>query len=99
MMEQYVSSKGEYRYEEHEDINDKNNYGANRRGLDQLLALEEIVDNTLTYYVKNSDEATSLLKKCVRMMDDKQWNTMQTYLESIGNIFPKKSRKFENWTK
>jgi hypothetical protein len=83
-MEQYINRK-EYRYEENEDIqNEKMNYNSGRRGLDQLLALEEIVDNTLTYYVKNSEEATTLLKKCVRMMDDKQWNTMKNYLDGIG---------------
>jgi hypothetical protein len=79
MMEQYKSA---YRYDETDDINI--NYSSNKRGFDQLLALEEIVDNTLTYYVKHSEEATSLLKKCVRMMDDSQWNTMKSYLESIG---------------
>jgi hypothetical protein len=83
MMEQYIS-KSDYRYEETEDINDKGAYGMNKRGLDHLLALEEIVDNTLTYYVKNSDEATSLLKKCVRLMDEKNWKTLRIQLEDIG---------------
>jgi hypothetical protein len=92
MMEQYMS-KSENRYDDDDDHMDRG-YTNTRRGLDHLLALEEIVDNTLTYYVKNSDEATTLLKKCVRMMDDKQWTTMKSYLEGISKplIFNSKLR-------
>jgi hypothetical protein len=86
MIEQFIS-KNDYLYDETEDFTEKGNLSRNLRGFSQLLALEEIIDNTLTYYVKNSEEATLLLKKCVRMMEDRQWNTMKRYLETTGNFY------------
>jgi hypothetical protein len=90
MIEQFTIDDTTCRYSEVLDINEKDGFKKAPKGFENLLALEEIVDTTLTYYVKSSDQATQLLKKCAKLMNENKWDSLKSYLE----LFGKKSLTF-----
>jgi hypothetical protein len=47
---------------------------------------EEISEPDLMYFCKDDDKATSLLKKCIKWMNDKDWATMKNYLICNNNF-------------
>lgn len=75
-------------YNKEEDITEDGNRDD---GYDNLMKYgiqdfinEEISEPDLMYMCKDDEEATILLKKCVKWMNEKNWVTMKNYLQDIS---------------
>ncbi len=74
-----------------DDDNIEDDKGGKEEGLDNLLKHgiqdfinEEISEPDLMYLCKDDEEATLLLKKCVKWMNEKNWNLMKNYLSGLS---------------
>jgi hypothetical protein len=70
---------------------DNDNYGGREHGGNLLIRTdletfinEETAEPDIMYWCQDSQEATMLLRKCIKMMNDKHWPTMIKYLKEIG---------------
>lgn len=47
---------------------------------------EETSEPDIMFWTKDNTEASQLLRKCIKRMNEKNWQTMRSYLKEIGNI-------------
>ncbi len=47
---------------------------------------EETSEPEIMYWCKDSPEASELLRKCIKMMNEKNWITIKKYLMEISNF-------------
>lgn len=76
--------------EDFEEINIKNKDDRNENPLLKSdfnnLITEEMSEPDISYWVNDSPEATQLLRKCIRMMNEKNWKVMRTYLKTVAEV-------------
>jgi hypothetical protein len=45
---------------------------------------EETSEPDIMFWCKDNNEASQLLRKCIKLMNEKNWQTMKKYLREIG---------------
>lgn len=52
----------------------------------QTFITEEMSEPDISYWCNDSPEATQLLRKCIKMMNEKNYSTMKSYLKTISDL-------------
>lgn len=47
---------------------------------------EELSEPDIIAWCRDSEEATSLLRKCIKWMNEKNWQIMKKYLQELGKF-------------
>lgn len=77
-------------YRKEDDIDDKRDDGNDnlllRNDIESFIS-EEMSEPDIMFWCKDSESATKLLKRCIKLMNEKNWKTMKIIINEMSIIY------------